>query len=119
MCHFRNGGRLVNKTFIAIYRVLVIAVGIFLLAGTIVLKIILAMDLPNEIFMNYINSFEHIYYSVISYDINVLMFFCVPFIDLFIVLKMSKSNKRMKIYLWLLLLIYTSFFVLRLTTLQA
>ena len=108
-----------SKTFVAIFRAVIIVVGLFLLVGTIALKIILATDLPNEIFVIYISNFEQIYYSVITYNINLLILLCIPFIDLFIILKISKSNKSMKIYLLSVLLIYTSFFVLRLTTMQA
>ena len=119
MCLIQKGDRFMNKILVKIWHFLIVVVGFFLLTGSIALKIILATDLPHEIFINHINHFRDIYYSVISYNINLLIWFCVPFIDLIIVVKMPKSDKKMKIYLWLVFFIYTSFFVLRLTTLQA
>ena len=108
-----------NKNLFKICRVLVFALGLFLLAGTIVLRVILAAELPYEVFSNYIHNFDRIYYSVVSYDLNVLIWFLVPFADLFIIFKLLKSSKEMKGYLWAVLFIYTSFFVLRLTTFSA
>lgn len=104
-----------NKTLVVIIRVFIIAVGLFLLVGAIALNIILAVRSPYE----NIHRFEQIYYSVISYDINVFIWFCVPVADVFIVRKMLKSDKRMKLYLLSVVLIYTGFFIFRITTLQA
>ena len=108
-----------KKNFTVIIYVLVILAGTYLLVGATMLNIILRIDLPSALFWDYIGKFESIFYSIIPYKINIFIMFCVPFIDLFIILKMSKSNKGMKMYLWSMLLIYTGFFVLRLSTLQA
>lgn len=108
-----------NRIFSTICYVLATVVGLFLLVGTFVLRMIVVNDFPNEVFLYYISKVEKVYYSIIPYDLNILVFFLVPFIDLFIILKMLKSTTCKRMYLCVLLFIYTSFFALRLSTLQA
>ena len=108
-----------KKFFIMLFRVLIIIIGFFLLIGTIVLKILLSANLSGKDFMNHINNFENIYYSIITYDMNLLIWVCVPFVDLIVVWSSLKSRKVVSAYLWLVLLTYTLFFVLRFTTLQS
>jgi len=109
-----------NKNIIIkIFYFLFILVGIFLLTGAITLKVILASELTSELFSFYIDRFNSIYYSIIPYKMNIFIMFCVPFIDLLVIIKLIRCNKKRNTHLWTILLMYTSFLVLRLTTLQA
>ena len=107
-----------KKAFITTGCVLIIVAGVFLLADMIVLKLILTSNLPHEVFEERIGMYYKIFCSVISDDLKLRIWVCVPAVDVFFIWKMFKSDKAMKIYFLTVSLIYTSFFVLGFFTFQ-
>ncbi len=107
------------KKIILVLRISFLFVGVFLLSGAMGLKTLLILDLSSDVFFDYLSKLENVYYSIIPYDINVLIFFCVPIIDIAIVYKVINSMRPKKFYWIIALVVYTTFFLVRLGTLQS